>query len=343
MKPSLVIRALATAVKANKVVYLEGPPGVGKTSFPKQAAQEMGYDCIVWPPCPTLDPVDIRGAIKVITPADAEAFNLPTSAVGTTVAFPPDFLPRSVERPTIIVIDDAPTGSSSVQATLFQLLLERRLGTYTVPKDVHFVLTGNRLEDRAGAGRTLTALDSRVVRLSVEVSVQDWLDWAVNALIAPEVIAFHRFHAGKYLWQFDSSKKCNPLPRTWEFLSDIFKCHPHKDLEHELYGGCVGEEASSMFIGFLRIFRELPDPRQCLSNPTSSPVPQDIGAILCLCGVLSRIVQRDTLKNLITYTSRLGLEYANLAITDAVTLAPALKESKEYINWFRENSATFTK
>lgn len=346
MKLSHAIQAITFNVLTKNVSYLEGAPGIGKSSAPFAAAAQNGWDIILLPPAPTIEPVDLRGAMKVITAEDAKGFGLPESSIGTTVAFPPDFLPRKADKTTLVVVDDVPTALPAVQAALFQLLLDRKLGSYTVPENVHFVLTGNRLEDKAGASRTLTALDSRVNRIQVDVSYEDWIEWAVKNDIAEEVIAFHRFNKGQYLWQFDPKKKVNPLPRTWAFLSKKVKLvneqrkngtHVPADFEIEWYQGDVGQEAANLFVGFTRIFRELPNPAECLAKPATAQVPTDIGAVLCLTGALSRIVKQDTLKNLLEYLSRLPKEYEVLCLQDAINRCAALKETKAYIKWSLDN------
>jgi hypothetical protein len=346
MKPAHVIQAIILNALSKAVTYIEGPPGVGKSSCPVQAARQMDWDCIVLPPAPTIEPVDLRGALKAITKQDAIDFDLGEDAIGTTVAFPPDFLPRSVSKTTLIVIDDIPTAMPAVQAALFQLLLDRKLGNYIVPENVHFVLTGNRVEDRAGASRTLTALDSRVNRINLDVSFADWINWAVANDIAPEVIAFHRFKSGEYLWKFDPKQKVNPLPRTWEFLSKKLKVVQSQrasginipsELETEWYQGDVGAEAANLFIGFTRVFEDMPDPRECLKNPKTAKVPTDIGASICVATALSNLVTVESFPNLLIYLSRLEKEYEVLCLQDSINKNKALKETKAYVNWSLTN------
>lgn len=347
MKSTHVIQTIILNVLSRAVTYLEGPPGVGKSSCPVQAAAQMGWDCRVLPPAPTIESIDLRGALKVVNKADCAEFGLSEDSVGTTVAFSPDFLPKTADKITIVVIDDVPTASPSVQAALFQLLLDRRLGSYIVPENVHFVLTGNRAEDKAGASRTLTALDSRVNRIALDVSYQDWLAWAVKTGdIAPEVVSFHRFTGGVHLWKFDPKQKINPLPRTWEFLSNKVKVAKAQraagidipiELETEWYQGDVGVEAANLYVGFSRVFKDMPDPASCIKDPKNAKVPEDIGATLCLVTALSNIVTSDTLPNLMVYLARLKKEYEVLCLQDAINKHKTLKETKTYVKWALAN------
>src|SRR4051812_12015356 len=79
MSPSEVARALCALVPARRPVYVWGPPGVGKSSVVRQAAESLDLDLIDLR-ATLLDPVDLRG--------------LPRFAGDAAVWCPPAFLPR---------------------------------------------------------------------------------------------------------------------------------------------------------------------------------------------------------------------------------------------------------
>ena len=67
-----------------------------------------------------LDPVDLRG--------------VPSVEDGITVWNPPVFLPTEDDGKILLFLDELPQGSPSVQNALFQLIKDRQLGEYTLPK-----------------------------------------------------------------------------------------------------------------------------------------------------------------------------------------------------------------
>ena len=55
-------------------------------------------------------------------------------------------------------------------------------------------------------------LRNRFVHLDFEVDIQEWSEWAIQAAIRPEVIAFLRFRP-ELLSQFDRDANAFPSPR----------------------------------------------------------------------------------------------------------------------------------
>ena len=125
-----------------------------------------------------------------------------------------------------------------VQAGCYQLVLDRRLGEYTLPEGWSIIAAGNRETDRAVTTRMPTPLRNRFTHLNFEVDVQEWCEWAIHSTICPEVIAFIRFKPD-LLSAFDRDANAFPSPRSWEFVSRILKSAPAREIEHELFSGTV--------------------------------------------------------------------------------------------------------
>src|SRR2546421_12986634 len=90
---------------------------------------------------------------------------------------------------------------------------DRKLGEYTLPEGWAIIAAGNRDSDRGVTIRMPTPLRNRFAHLEFQVDVQEWSEWAIQAGIRPEVIAFLRFRP-ELLSQSDRDAHAFPSPRS---------------------------------------------------------------------------------------------------------------------------------
>ncbi len=318
MKPSKVVEALEIAIKADRPAFLWGPPGVGKSDVVAQVADKMGYT-LVDVRAALLDPVDLRG--------------LPVIEDGKVRWCPPDFLPKGKKK--LLFLDELNAAPPLVQAACYQLVLDRKLGEYSLPKDCVIIAAGNRETDRAVTSRMSSALANRFApHINFEVDVEDWVAWALNHDILVELIAFIRFR-GELLHNFDPSRneKAFPTPRSWEFASDIIKASGSSDLDFELLSGVVGEGGAVEFIGFLNIFKSLPDIDMVLLAPDKADVPTDPATLYAVCGALTGKATEQNFGRVVKYANRLPEEFSVLLVNDCVRKDEDLTRTKAFIEW----------
>jgi hypothetical protein len=259
--------------------------------------------------------------------------DFPTSINNTGLAGArPIFLPR--EGRGVLFLDELNAAPPLVQAACYQLVLDRRLGEYRLPDGWSIVAAGNRETDRAITHRMPSALANRFVHLYFDVDEKDWLAWAQSNSIAPEVIAFLRFRPN-LLHAFDPEKddKAFPTPRSWDFLSRIMNSCPDPFPELELIAGVVGEGAASEFCGFLRIFRDLPDPKTILAAPETAEVPEDPATLYAVCELMSSKTDMENLPKVMTYAKRLPPEFSVLLVRDAARANSDIVGTPAFNEW----------
>ena len=324
MRPSEVTKCLASLIPTKRPIYLWGPPGIGKSSVVRQAAQSLSLG-LVDVRATLLDPVDLRG--------------LPRLDGDQAVWCPPAFLPRDGDG--VLFLDELAQAAPLVQAACLQLTLDRRIGEYELPTGWSVVAASNRSEDRAGTHRLISPLLNRFVHLDLEVSSEDWQSWAVANGIAPEVRAFLNYRPA-LLSQFDvtSNPRAFPTPRSWQFVSDVIPRTPN-ELLHPVAAGCVGEGPAAEFLGFLRLYRELPDLDQVLAKPDSSPVPREPAILYALVGALVERCRSTTtsLNNFVSYAMRLPDEFTLLALRDSLAIQPKLVGLDSVQKWIGQARA----
>jgi ATPase family associated with various cellular activities (AAA) len=321
VRPTDVTKALAALVPTRRPIYLWGPPGVGKSSLVKQAAESLKLE-LIDVRATLLDPVDLRGLPRI----DGES----------AVWLPPAFLPRFGEG--VLFLDELAQAAPLVQSACLQLTLDRRIGEYELPDGWSVVAASNRSEDRAGTHRLISPLLNRFVHLDLEVSAEDWQQWAVIAGVAPEVRTFLQYRPG-LLSHFDpaANPRAFPTPRSWHFVSDVLAKTPN-ELLHPVAAGCVGDGPAAEFLGFLRLYREIPDLDSVLMKPDSAVVPREPAVLYALVGALvERCRQaKAPLPSFVTYALRLPDEFAMLALRDALAVQPKLAALPSVQKWIAQ-------
>jgi MoxR-like ATPase len=271
-----------------------------------------------------LDPVDLRGLPFV-------------GRDGRSQWATPDFLPQDGEG--ILFLDELNAAPAMVQASCYQLVLDRKLGEYTLPEGWAIVAAGNRDSDRAVTTRMPTPLRNRFVHLEFEVDVQEWSEWAIQTGIRPEVIAFLRLRP-ELLSAFDRDANAFPSPRSWEFVSrilDSLDSQANPAIEHEVIAGAVGTGASTEFSAFLRMFRELPNIDAILLNPTQEPVPENAAAQYAVASALARCASDTNFDRICLYLNRLPTEFRVLCVRDATLRQPAIRTTAGFVKFAIQN------
>jgi MoxR-like ATPase len=223
-----------------------------------------------------------------------------------------------------------------VQASLYQLVLDRKLGEYRLPDGWAILAAGNREGDRAVTSRMPAPLRNRFVHIDFEVDADDWSQWAIQSGIRPEVIAFIRFRP-ELLSAFDRDATAFPSPRSWEFVSRILTADPDSAVEYELVAGAVGPGAATEFTGCLRMFRDLPSIDAILLNPAAEVVPDSPAAQYAVASALATRATDTNFDRIYAYLARMPVEFRILCVRDASLRDPSIKYTAAYVKWAVEN------
>lgn len=336
MRPSLVSKAIHTCITADRPLMLWGPPGVGKSSLVAQYAKSNDFDLIDLR-LSQLDPVDLRGVPRV------DLKTLLTSWA------PPDFFPTTGRG--IIFLDEVNSASQATQASAYQLILDRRLGKYVLPKEWRIIAAGNRVTDRAIVNQMATPLRNRFTHIEVESNAQDWARWAMTSEICDEVLGFIRFRP-EMLNEFaprpaspQETARMNAVKdarafaseRSWHALSDEFKVGVPKEIELDIYEGNVGTVAATEFMAYLTNARNMPNLDVIMLNPQNARVPTEPSAMYAVSVGLAARVKPENFDRAMMYMNRLPAEFQTLMIKDAEFRTPAIVETKAFQTWALNN------
>jgi hypothetical protein len=269
--PKAAKRSIRKAIQTRRPVFLWGPPGIGKSDIVKQIGQDAGRDVI-----------DVRLALW--EPTDIKGIPYYNAEKGTMVWAPPSELPMDPESTAIIFLDELNSAPPAVQAAAYQLILNRRVGTYSLPKGVDIVAAGNREGDRGVTYRMPAPLANRFIHLEAKVDFDDFQEWAVMNAVHPEVVGYVGF-AKQDLYDFDpkSPSKAFATPRSWVFVSDLlWEDDTDIDTLHNLIAGAVGDGLAVKFMAHRKIAGRLPKAEDILKGKVKDLQIKEVSAMYSL-------------------------------------------------------------
>ena len=238
--------------------FIWGPPGVGKSAIVADLAKERGLELIDIR-APLLDPTDLRGIPAVV--GDRAEW------------FAPSFLPRADARPGVLFFDELNAAPPIVQASLYQLVLDRRIGEYRLPDGWRIVAAGNREEDRSVVYRMPDALANRFIHLDFQPSFADWRHWAVRRRLNPLVVAFLSLRPELLHKPNGANERAFPTPRSWEIAADILDAFAQAVPSHEALVGTVGKGAALELRKFLENTIVAQEIDAVVANPETAALP----------------------------------------------------------------------
>jgi len=269
--PKMAKRAIRKAIQKRRPIFLWGPPGIGKSDLVKQIGDEAGREV-----------VDVRLALW--EPTDIKGIPYYNADQGKMVWAPPAELPTDPESTALIFLDELNSAPPAVQAAAYQLILNRRVGTYILPKGVDIVAAGNREGDRGVTYRMPAPLANRFLHLEMKVDFDDFQEWAVMNAVHPEVIGYVGF-AKQDLYDFDpkSPSKSFATPRSWVFVSDLLDDND-TDTEtlHNLVAGAIGDGLAVKFMAHRKIAGRLPKAEDILTGKVKDLQIKEVSAMYSL-------------------------------------------------------------
>ena len=329
MRPSLLRQTILSRIdleirQGRKVrpSYLTGPLGVGKTQLLQQIAQDLGiYGHVIHAPLMLNEdfgmPFPRDGSVEFLTPehkfpfADSDVF--------------PDH--------GLLIVDEASQLTPDQQKIWANVFQERELHGRKLKPGWAIAATGNRMQDRAGAGRLLSHFNDRFTTFPFDASLDDWADWAQRTgKVKPVIVGFLRFRPDLFS-AHDPDKEKSPTPRAWtEGVNVSLDCTPDPALFDAICGD-VGEGAAAEFTAFLRTYRDLPDPELVIARPDDHAVPVEMSVRYALASALAHHANETNFGNVLRFAQRMDPEFTVLIVRDALRLRPEIEETRAYVDW----------
>ncbi|MEA2111593.1 MAG: MoxR family ATPase [Campylobacterota bacterium] len=322
MKASQLTNTLRALIDEKIPTFVWGAPGIGKSSIVKQISEdlEIGF-------------IDLR--LSLMDPTDLKGIPFYDSDEHRALWAPPAFLPR--EGSGILFLDELNSAPPSVQASAYQLILDRKVGEYELPKGWAIVAAGNREGDRGIVYKMSAPLANRFVHLEMDIHVNDWRDWAFAKGIDERIIAYISYKHEE-LFSFDPllNEKSFATPRSWEFVHKVLCSNLSAELLLETISGAIGRERAVDFLSFISVAKELPSIERILKEGEAE-YTDDVEVLYALTsGLVSSYMRNESgeaLENLLGYSLNMQSEFAVLMVQDLQRSGVNMEQSENFTAW----------
>jgi hypothetical protein len=343
------LRKLIPTIGVDLTPIIQSEPGCGKTSILNLLKEDLGdsYDYI-YVDCPVKDMSDI-------------AMTIPNHATKTLESYVGSLFKLDSDKPKVILLDEFMKSPKLLQVIFTRLMLERCVGDTPLPEGSIVFGTSNNQSD--GVGDTMLAhAGNRVCIVQMEKpDVTTWLTWATNNKVSALVRAFvHTFPRCLASYtdgnQDDNPYIFNPKKPQLSFVSprSLAKCSTIVDNRESLgenatmaaLGGTIGQSASADMSAFMRLESQLPKFNDIITNPETTPIPEQISAQLMLMfQAVDKVDTQATLTAFMKYLKRIASsEMQAVFFTMLVRHKTAVKLARsnaEIAEWATKNHELF--
>lgn len=321
-------RALDLLLESDTPVFIHGSPGIGKSYIVNDLAEKKSL-ALVDIRLSQMDPVDLRG--------------IPSIKEDKTVWMPPVFFPSDPESEGILFLDELNSAPPSVQAAIYQLVLNRKMGEYELPKQWRIICAGNKISDRGVVFKLPTPLANRMVHLNVEAHYDDFKLFAISQGVHRFIIGFLGFRPDLLATEpvvEDDSNPAFATPRSYHMLSTILKMNSDIKRIAPIIYGTIGYGAGMEFISYIKVYEELPDV-QAIYSGVYPEISKEPALLYALVSALVEYFDRSAghVPHLFAFVEQLPVEFNVMLIKDIIVKDESIAEEEAFEEWLEKYGA----
>lgn len=245
----------------------------------------------------------------------------------------------------ILFLDEFGQGEPEVKRAAAELILNRRVGPWRLPKGWSVIAASNRASDRSGVTKSFDFVINRRAQVEVTPDVNSWEGWANRNGIEPLIVAYavsnpHIVFEGKV------PERQGPFctPRSLVMLSRLLRTIkptgelPTDGAAIELAAGLIGEAAAQQLVAHIRLGHELPKFDEIVKDPDNTKIPVKPDARMLAIYELSARVDATTAKPVLHYVDRFPKEFAATFAKSVCQRIPAIVMTDAFSQWATKNA-----
>ena len=287
---ALSLDQIATAIKTGgnkRTILIQGHMGTGKSSLLNALAAELPDHIPCYFDCTTKDLGDIT--IPNIAKMD--------DGTGYVTYLTNEELGAHNHKPVLIDVDEYGKANPAVKNALLRLLLERKIGSYTLHPDSIIFATTNLGAEGVGDLLPPHARNRMTVITARKPNNIEWIEWGINNGIDHTLLGwakdnpqlFASFEDVKdpeenpYIYHPRDQRAAFVTPRSLEAASDWLKSREAYDDQTltSLLMGTIGDRGAMDLMAFVKLADQLPSLESIKQEPNNAKVP-DSAAAVCM-------------------------------------------------------------
>ena len=302
---------LIRTIGADNTILLRGQPGIGKSDIFKSLRSQLPDHHFCYIDVANLDLGDL--GMPVIDRENMATNYAPNVRFGVG---------KDQHKPVVLMLDELGKASRPVMNMLLPVILEHRLGDVSLREGSIVFGTTNLDTDGVGDNIPAHAFNRMTVATLGNPTSEEWLQWATNNAVPPEIMAFAHQTPEVFDCYADLDPKTknpyifNPLtgntkafcsPRSLVKAGNIIKQRNILgDATLPALAGTIGESAARQMDALINLADQLPSFSAIVANPEKTKVPTSAGALFLMAFMLVGKVKDDTLDAVMTYAERMS-------------------------------------
>ena len=335
----------------NRTVLVQGHMGSGKSSLLNMLAAELPKHVPCYFDCTTKDLGDITipdimrvedgsGFVRYLTNEELGVHN---------------------DKPVILMIDEYGKANPAVKNALLRLLLERKIGSYTLHPDSIVFATTNLGAEGVGDLLPAHACNRLTVIEATKPTWEQWIEWGINNGVDHTLLGWckdnpHLFHGfedvkdpddNPYIYHPKQQRTAFVTPRSLEAASDWLKTREHFD-DQTLTGllmGTIGERGAMDLMAFVKLSDQLPSLQSIKDEPKTAKVPDSAAAVCMVVYRTLSTIGGDRIDSWMDYMVRLDKEaqgmFANGCSAEKYAHRKVVMTNKKFTQWAMDNNYMF--
>jgi hypothetical protein len=258
----------------------------------------------------------------------------------------------------ILFLDEYGQGEADVKRASAELLLNRRLGPWQLPKGWSVMAASNRQGDRSGVTKGFDFVINRRVEVHIKDDIVSWEEWALNNKVDPLLVTFASQNIPIVFADGVPDKQgpwCTPrsLVMTGKLLdglrhkdvtpdgSIMLGEFPTSDLAINLASGMMGDAATRQLFAMIKLQHALPSIEEIVANPGTCRLPERPDMLMLAAFTLASRALDTNIGAFVTYVNRFPPEYVPMWLRATMKYRPTAARHSAVQQLYMANASLF--